>query len=398
MSSPTQRFDVLIAGGGLVGSSLACALATTGLDIALVERVPVEAQQAPHYDERSSALSLASAVSLARLGVWPTLVEAARPIRHIHVSERGKLGVVRLHAADHELAAFGYTLPNRVLGRALQARVQALDNVHLFNPAEVQAPLRRADGVTLRVTAADGEHTVMARLLVVADGAESPLRAALGIPVRRYDYEQTALVFNATPRQDTAGWAYERFTGRGALAVLPLERRVAVVWTVPNDDVPALLAQPPAAFAAAASAAFGHRLGGFMQIGRLARWPLQGLHAERLVDERVVLTGNAAHAVHPIAAQGFNLSLFEAMRLAEVMRQQPGDPGATALVRRYAALTAPRRAAVTRFTHWLPRLFERAPGTLGHLRSLGMLGLDLAPTAKRAFARPAIGLPEHLPA
>ncbi len=393
MSAGTMRCDVAVAGGGMVGLSLAAALAELPLEVAVVEPVAPDADEQPSFDSRTTALSSGSRHVLEGIGAWPALATRATPIRRIHVSERGSFGSAILEAGEQGLPALGYTIENRLLGRALRERVAGLGQVRLI-PARVAALETRADAVQL---ATDAGGTVEARLVVAADGAQSSARAALGIDARVADYGQHAVIAHVDTSRFHDYTAYERFTEAGPIAVLPIvEGRSAVVWTLASEAARRVLALDDAAFLAGLQQAFGLRLGRFTRVGRRQAYPLALTTAERIVAPRAAVLGNAAQSLHPVAGQGFNLALRDVAMLAELLAEG-GDPGTPALLARYAEWRAPDRAAVVRFTDALVRGFGLPLGPLRRVRGQGLVLFDLLRPVKREFARRTMGLAGRQP-
>lgn len=385
--------DVAIAGGGMVGLSLAAALADLPLEVAVVEPVAAEADEQPSFDARTTALSSGSRRVLEAVGVWPALAARATPIRRIHVSERGAFGTATLEAGEQGLPALGYTIENRLLGLALRERVARAKGVHL-RPGRVAGLEPGADAVRLLT---DAGEAIEARLLVAADGARSSVRDALGIGASVADYGQQAVIAHVDTTKFHAYTAYERFTATGPLALLPIvEGRSAVVWTLAPDAARRALALDDGAFLAELQQAFGLRLGRFTRVGRRQAYPLALTQAERLTVPRAVVLGNAAQSLHPVAGQGFNLALRDAAMLAELLAEG-GDPGAPALLARYAEWRTPDREAVVRFTDTLVRGFGLPLGPLRRARGHGLVLFDLLRPVKREFARRTMGLAGRQP-
>jgi 2-octaprenyl-6-methoxyphenol hydroxylase len=401
MASTRERFDIVIVGGGLVGATLARALAPLGLRLAVIEAVPLGAAQQPSYDDRATALAWGSRQILAGIGLWDALAPDANPIRHIHISDRGRFGHAELHAAEHGVDALGYVALNRGLGAALHAALEAQADCRFLCPARLEAVASDADGVTCQVRIGDAVQTIEARLLVAADGARSGVRELLGIGARTWDYGQTAIITNVTPSLPHQDWAWERFTDSGPIALLPLtDQRCAVVWTVATERAPEVLALDDAAFLARFTERFGDRLGGFTRVGRRVHHPLAMVRAEDQVATRAVIVGNAAHSLHPIAGQGFNLSLRDIAALAEVIADAVaagGDPGDAALLARYQAWRAGDQRETMLFTDGLTRVFGNPLGSVALARNLGLLAFDLLPPVKQLLARHTMGLAGRLP-
>jgi 2-octaprenyl-6-methoxyphenol hydroxylase len=390
-----QHYDVIIAGGGMVGAGLACALSGQGLRIALVESVRAEVRTEPGYDDRAIALAYGTRRIFAGLKLWDALSESATPIYRIHVSDRGYPGKVSMDREAEGLPAIGYVVPARDIGRVLTDAVSQRDDIDIYCPASVAAFSHEAGQVLARVTQADSEVCMTASVLVAADGADSALREQAGIGCRRIDYGQTAIVTNVTPQLPHNNVAWERFTDTGPMALLPMsEQRCGVVWTVESEQADAIMALEDAEFLARLQERFGNRLGRLQRVGKRQAWPLQLVSATQSVAQRVALVGNAIHTLHPIAGQGFNLGARDIAALAEVLVdaiRAGEDPGSAQVLERYAEWRRRDHKNVTLFTDGLVRLFTLPVPGLGMVRSAGMLALDLLPPAKRLLTRLTMG-------
>jgi 2-octaprenyl-6-methoxyphenol hydroxylase len=388
-----REFDVAIVGGGLVGASLALGLAGTGVRVLLVESVAPDSAAQPSFDERTTALGNASRRIFQGLGVWDDVSREAAAIRAIHVSDAGRFGFARLKAAEQGIDAFGYVVPNRVIGMALWRRLSGASGVEIRVPATVEdLDITTERAYFTVVTAAGAREVASARLLVAADGAHSAVRAAAGIQAGVEDYDQIAIAAAVASDRAHDGTAYERFTPSGPVAVLPLRGGgYGTIWSCTPQRASELLALPDDAYLAELQERFGWRAGKFQRIGRRASYPLKLTRAATTVARRTVLIGNAAQALHPIAGQGFNLGLRDAALLAEVIAGATGDVGSAELLRKFSDWRAADRGGVVRFTDGLVRLFgSRMPG-VGLVRNLGLVAFDLAPPAKRALARVSLG-------
>jgi 2-octaprenyl-6-methoxyphenol hydroxylase len=404
-----SSFDVAIVGGGMVGASLALALADTGVSTVLIEGTAPDAQAQPSFDDRTTALGNASRRIFQALGVWPAIAPQAAPIRTIHVSDAGRFGVARLQAHEQGIDAFGYVVANRVIGKALWTKLGGAKGLTLRVPARPEAVQISEEGVRLTVVAAAGREPegaqrsgeeIAARLVVATDGAHSSVRAAAGIEADVEDYDQVAIVANIGADRPQEGTAYERFTPSGPLALLPLfDGSFGVVWTAKPDHAKQLLNASDTDFLRELQSRFGWRAGRFVRVGHRASYPLKLSRAVTTTATRTVLIGNAAQALHPVAGQGFNLGLRDAAMLAEVVangmhgpaRLDAGDPGSTELLRRFAQWRGADRTGVTRFTDGLVKLFGDSRPGVGTLRNLGLLLFDLTPAAKSALARVSAG-------
>jgi 2-octaprenyl-6-methoxyphenol hydroxylase len=366
--------------------------------VLLIESVPAESAGQPSFDERTTALGNGSRQIFETLGVWPAMEAASAAIRSIHVSDAGRFGMARLEAREQGVDAFGYVVPNRVIGRALWQALRDAPNITLAVPAKLESADPRDDGVSLGLTIDGKRETVRAAVAVAADGAGSALRASAGIDADVEDYDQVAIVLNAATDRAGQGEAFERFTPAGPLAVLPVAGGgYAVIWAVRPDRAAELMALDDTSFADELLAAFGWRAGRWNKIGRRNTYPLLLSRAAETAAGRVVLIGNAAQALHPVAGQGFNLGLRDAATLAEMLAGAAEQPDYNELLSRFAAWRAEDRRGVTRFTDGLVKLFgSELPGA-GMVRNFGLLLFDLSPAAKRALSRVSWGFAGRMP-
>ena len=401
-SLKAREFDVAIAGGGLVGASLALALAPLGLRIALVEAVASGSVEHPSFDERTTALANGTVRVFRSLDVWRHMQREATAIRRIHVSEQGRFGVARIDAAEQGLEALGYVLPNRVIGAALWEGLRRVSGVETFAPAKVTTTALASDRRTLGIER-DGEtFEIEARLVVAADGARSVIREQSGVAAEHWEYGQTAIIATLTTQRFHDHVAYERFTPDGPIAVLPLaDGRCGIVWTRRPEEAVRTLALSDDEFLVELQAAFGYRLGRLLRIGTRHSYPLALSRSERHVAPRLAIVGNAAQSLHPIAGQGFNLGLRDAASLAEVIADAMAaggtDVGDDATLRAYASWRDEDRQRIVAFTDGLVRLFGSPLGPLRGLRSLGLLAFDAFPPAKAAMARLSVGAAGRIP-
>ncbi|MFL6606118.1 MAG: 2-octaprenyl-6-methoxyphenyl hydroxylase [Steroidobacteraceae bacterium] len=387
------QVDVAIIGGGMVGASLAVALADSGISTMLVEAVPYAAhasgsQAQPSFDDRTTALGNASRRIFQALGVWERLAPEAAAIRAIHVSDAGRFGFARLNAEEQGIEAFGYVVPNRAIGAALWEKLEAGTDLLLRVPARPEQVQINDTGISFVL----GTESVSARLAVAADGAHSVLRAAAGIEADVEDYDQIAIVANVAADRAHDGTAYERFTPSGPLAVLPLhDGSYGVIWTCSPERATEVLSFDDGTYLQQLQERFGWRAGRFVRAGVRASYPLKLTRATTTVAARTVLIGNAAQALHPVAGQGFNLGLRDAAMLAEVLAGARGDVGSPELLRNFAAWREGDRSGVVRFTDGLVKMFGDTRPGIGMLRNLGLLLFDLSPPAKSALARVSAG-------
>ena len=396
------HYDMVIAGGGMIGTSLALALAPLGLRIAVVEAVARQAPAQPSFDERSTALSRSTQRMFEAMGLWPDIVAASTPIRGIHVSDQGRFGFSHIDADEQGVEALGYVVINRVLGGVLQEALDDSAGVDVLCPARIVDVSPSPDGVSATVELDGDERRLTCALLVAADGANSRVRDKLGIEVQKSDYGQRAVIGNLRPEKDIDNMAYERFTPQGPLAILPVaDHRAAFVWTVSENDANRVMALDDDTFLAELQRQFGYRLGRFSRVGKRTSYPLVLSRAVRLTATRSVLVGNAAHGLHPVSAQGFNLGMRDVAALVDCIIDARDlaalDPGDAALLERYAAWRRADQRKLVRFTDSLVKLFGSKRRPLRLLRDIGMLGFDLVPGVRSAFAKHTMGLAGRLP-
>lgn len=396
-----KRCDVLVAGGGLAGGLTALALARTGFAVKLVEaRSPAPVKDPEeNRDGRSISLSLASLRVLDAFGITESLADVSQPITTVHISEAGHCGHLRLTAEEMGVAALGRVVPADPLLAKIMAAAEAA-GVKRISPATVEATAlmenHAARNVTLTQT--ESQTTLGTRLLVVADGANSTLREALGIHHETHSYDNTAVVTTARVSIPHPGMAFERFTKEGTLAILPRAGdRVGVVWTVKSNHAEALASLPPEAFLARVAAALGGRLGAMTSTAPVRQFPLSGSQAETQTAARAVIIGNAAHSLHPIAAQGFNLSVRDIAVLAECLRGHE-DPGEASQLDEYAQRRRRDQARTRAYTGLARVLGDLETPFAAPVRALGLLAAEFNRPLARALARQGMGFsPRPLP-
>lgn len=402
--------DIVIAGGGMVGVSLALQLGAVlpeDTSILLVESFPFpqalkggKPEYHPSFDARSTALSYSSRLIYEKIQVWEDLQQWLCAIDSIHVSSRGRFGSTLLHARDHDWPALGYVVENAWLGNALIQALYRQGRVEVRSPAKVVGAIAAGTGVSLRLEG-EGDTTIDAGLLLVADGANSGLREQLGVAVEEKPYRQHALVANIASAESHGGCAYERFTDEGPVALLPLlaapggEHRSALVWTLPPDQATHLQACPEQAFLATLQDRFGYRLGRLLQVGERHSYPLALVQSSEQVRQGVVVMGNAAHALHPVAGQGYNLALRDVAELGAALAAGMAaglPPGDLATLEGYHRRQLPDQERTINFSDRVPALFMHADPLLGLGRDLALAGLDMMPGLKREFVRYAAGM------
>lgn len=394
-----KQYDVVIAGGAMAGATLAIALhkLTAGqLRVAVVEAVAPNLVDHPGYDARSIALSQGSANLLEKIGCWDTLAPVATPIEHIHVSDRGHAGLVRIDRRDIAVDALGYVIELADAGRVFHHQLADLTNVDLLCPAMITGITRHQDAVDLVL---DNGDSLQAKLLVAADGALSGCCEMLNIGRSEYDFDQIAVIANITTAEPHQGRAFERFTPQGPLALLPMtEGRSSLVWCIRPEARDEVMGWDDETFLAQLQQAFGWRLGELVKTGRRSAYPLLLRQSERLTSHRVAVVGNAAQTLHPIAGQGFNLGLRDVMSLAEEIATgvtAGEDAGSAAVLSRYRQRREADRDATVAMTTGLVGLFANDSFPLVAGRNVGLMAMGAMDVVKGPLVRRAMGQVER---
>ena len=366
--------DIVIAGGGLAGQIQGLALARFGWHVAVLERSNGVAALA---DPRSLALSASSRRILEALGVWGGISADSTPVTHIDVSQRGVLGTTRLRAADEGLSALGHVISAGRLAHALREGLQALPHCDFLVNTEVEGVRGDVDRTHLRLMTHGKRKTLSPRALVVADGAHSQLRETLGLKTYTVDYGQGAVVAEVSMDREADGWAYERFTEKGPLALLPgaSPQKRALVWAQSHRKARHLWCLDGRQFCQKLQETLGMRAGQVLSVGPRHFYRLAFPRAVRRVAGRCVLIGDAACSFHPVAAQGFNLVIRDAAWLVQQL-EGATDPGDTRLLEQYAQDRQKDAWRVAAFTDFLALGFVwRNPVARG-LQTLGMTALE----------------------
>lgn len=379
-----MKYDVIIIGGGLVGAALASALKNSSLRIALIDAMPHGVMQ----DERLIALNDASVCLFENSGIWPLLVSHATPIKQIHVSQRGRFGTARIHADIIDLNALGYVVPAKFINQALSDFLKNAENINFFKPATLETLQQNDADVTISIKTVSGLHELQTSLLIGADGSYSTVRNLLDIPTEEMDYQQTALVTTTLLQRSHNNIAYERFLDEGAIAMLPLlNQKVATIWTAATSQINTLMKLEDNNFLAELQKQFGYRLGKLIGVEKRATYPLKMIKAKNQNKGNIWLIGNAAHTIHPIAAQGLNVALYEVAILASSLLEN-NVALRTKLTEQHFNL---------RLSHQLAWIFSSDIFVFNQLRQVGLMGLDLISNVKKRFAMHAIGKGGYIP-
>jgi 2-octaprenyl-6-methoxyphenol hydroxylase len=415
------HYDVVVVGSGLVGGSFALMLSQllSGRSLKLLcidarPLTPISDQTvATDFDARSTALSWGSRQIYEKFGLWSAMSSHAANIDQIHVSDRGHPGVTRLQSQEMNVEALGYVIENQYLSRAIQNALLKDSALETCAPASVTRIQHQPDGMQLDIDSQGKIQTIDCSLLVLADGGRSGLMESLGITTRKRRYEQHAIIANVAIENPHQGQAFERFTDAGPMAMLPLPdldgpdgrpvHRAALVWTVPDEEKATTLNMDPATFLRTLQTRFGYRLGRLIQVGERSAYPLTLVEANEQIRPGLVLLGNAAHTLHPVAGQGLNLALRDSEALAAIVAEQwestPSNktasrpnPGSYAVLERYLERQRQDQERTVLFSDLTTRLFSNQQSALALGRNLGLISMDLLPPARHWFARQAMGL------
>jgi 2-octaprenyl-6-methoxyphenol hydroxylase len=392
--------DIAIVGGGLAGASLAVALAPLGYNIKVIEAVAYQAVEQPSYDDRTLALSHSSCRILSGIGLWESLEADATAIRKIFITELARPGRVVLDSAEMGLTEFGHVVEARRFGAAVTKRLEQTDNIDLICPARVKDIEIGGSRNRLTLELESGVVFLQASLVVAADGANSFIRNHLQVPTDFRDYGQTAIICNITPQKDHQGQAFECLTQTGPFAVLPhTGKRCGLVWSVATENAKELLHMDDADFLSRAEQRFGSELlGAFTKLGQRTAYPLKLTRARQDIRERLVMLGNAAHAIHPIGAQGFNLALRDAAVLAEILADDDnGDPGEASLLQTYSQWRRQDQRGTIANSDGMTRLFAHPSVFAAGLRTTGLIAHAILPSLRRRSAIKAMGYRGRVP-
>ena len=398
----SDNYDIVVIGGGLVGASLGVALQECGRSVLVVEPVVVNDSAQPSFDERTVALTYCARRIFTAMDIWDEISRRdAEPILEIHVSNRSHTGQTLLSHTHAETEALGYVVATRVLGRALWTRLGMPGNVATLCPATVESIQPSIERTELSVRHADSTHVITAGMVVLADGGRSPLLDQLDFEVERQPYEHSAILCFTQVDRPHHGRAFERFTAEGPLALLPFSdtildgktaHRYAVVWTTDDQDVARRMSLDDAAFIDELQTVFGDRAGSFLWVSPRKSYPLSRNRIADPVRDNIVVVGNAAHTVHPVAGQGFNLGLRDAAVLADLVHTSDPETGWAGVIDEYSRMRQGDTRFVNSFTHGLIQTFTRDAQPLPLLRNLGLHAIELLPPLKRRLLRRTMGI------
>lgn len=417
---PNKHYDIVIAGGGMVGISLILALASnqdlTHLSIAIVDasaqlgaKKTSALEYHPSFDSRSTALSLSSIDFYKKLGLWQKLQQFAEPIKTIHVSDRGHVGNALLENSDYDSEYLGAVVENAWMGKVLLCELEEFKQIECFHSTTVSDIKAKRKGYELQLVPKDTDQStfeISSDLLIIADGSDSALLKRIGINVAEKNYDQKGIVANVELQLPHNGIAFERFTGNGAIAFLPLvgesgdleSRRMGMVWTLPEtltEDYITDTNTMSKKGIALLQTLFGYRMGQVQKVGTVMQYDLKRRVSKEVIRRNLVVMGNAAHTLHPVAGQGFNLALRDVCHLVSVLAEAvKNDESFSSLnvLEYYESLISRDKNITVGFSDGLIRLFGNNALPVQLARSIGLLGLDVSPFLKRQFIHQMTGM------
>lgn len=397
--------EVIIVGGGMVGLSLALMLAKTNIAVKLLEAIKYpdydDENLAPYhssFDARNSALSRRSVQIYQELGLWNALQEHATPILEVNITEQGSFGKARLKAEQEKVESFGQVIENAWLGRVLLTQVKKEPLIELIDGVQVTSLTQDADFAYMEAQRGESSLKLQSKLVIAADGRDSFCRKALGIGASEHDYDQVAIVTTVQTSKPHGHVGFERFSYLGPLALLPLpgEYRRSVVWPVKKGTEGEWLGdENDQHFLDALQETYGDRAGKFQKTGKRFSFPLSQVLAEKQAVGRVVLMGNAAHTIHPVAGQGFNLCMRDAHVLVRYLKEQQvqgADLGDAGILQDYEKSRLSDQQRVIKFCDSVVRGFSNQNPFLKLMRNTGLIAFDTIPGIKPLVANYAMGL------
>ena len=397
--------EVIIVGGGMVGLSLALMLAKANIAVKLLEAIKYpnydDANLAPYhssFDARNSALSRRSVQIYQELGLWHALQVHATPILEVHITEQGSFGKARLKAEQEKVESFGQVIENAWLGRVLLTEVRKQPLIELIDGVQVTSLTQDSDQASIEAIRGEEHLSLQAKLVIAADGRDSFCRKALGIGASEHDYDQVAIVTTVQTSKPHNHVGFERFSHLGPLALLPLpsEYRRSVVWPVKKGTEGEWLGdENDQHFLDALQETYGDRAGKFQKTGKRFSFPLSQVLAEKQAVGRVVLMGNAAHTIHPVAGQGFNLCMRDAYVLVRYLTEQlaqSDDIGQPSMLLAYEQARLTDQQRVIKFCDSVVRGFSNQNPILKFIRNTGLVAFDTIPGIKPLVANYAMGL------
>jgi len=394
----TYDYDIAIAGGGIIGLTLASALHNCGLKVVVIEANP---QSVAAAKGQAYAVHLLSGRIFAGIGVWDQILPQIAHFSHVQLSDADYPQKVSFETTDLGTEVLGYVADHQALLKPLQDFVRECDNVTYLCPAQVLATHYQPSGVEISLQMGEEVKTIRTRLIVAADGAKSRTRQAAGINTRGWQYWQSCIVAFVKPEKGHNNTAYEKFWSSGPFAVLPLPgNRCRIVWTAPHEEAKALVALNDEDFLAELTRRYGAQMGKLELVGDRFIFPVQLMQSDRYVLHRLALVGDAAHCCHPVGGQGLNMGIRDAAALAQVLQQaynQGEDIGDLAILKRYESWRKQENLTILGFTDLLDRVFSNNFLPVVIIRRIGLLILRRVPPIKIFALKLMTGLKGRTP-
>ena len=397
--------DIVIVGGGMVGTPLALLLAQQGWKVALLDAAAaIESASSPtaqslSLEQRCTAISAGSVSLLDAAGLWEAVKADACPMTKVHVSQRGHFGTVRMQARDHNLEALGYVVNNEHYLAALRDRLSGSSVQHITGARAVSYKAD-ADSATVGYKTESDETSITAKLVIAVDGVASAMRDAVGIGIRHHNYEQCAVLGCVQLDQPHNNVAYERFAAGGPLAMLPRTGNVAsFVYCIDAKQQAEVTAMEADEFLVKLQDEFGHRLGVFKQVGERTIFPLTRIEAQIQQRDRLLLLGNAMRLLHPVAGQGYNLAMRDVAGLLNALTaSEVVDPGNASVLANFVSLRESDQQRIVKLTDTLARGFRGYSKLPGHIRGAGLLTMAAVPPLSRLITKQGLGYMQSAPA
>jgi len=389
-SNKTKSYDAVIIGAGPVGLTLAIGLAKQGKSIAIIEKEAP--QQSPSFDGRVLALTHGSMLVLKELSLWQDLQDKTNPIKHVHVSQKGYLGITQIHAEEMQVKALGYSITSADLGAVLWQQARQQKNIKIYTQAELTNFELLKTKVNVDISLEGAKDRLSCQLIIGADGTNSKVRKILQIDSSTKSYDAFGVIAKIETEENPQGWSYERFTTEGPVALLPMGGNFhKAVMVVPAEKIDEVSKYSDEQFIDSFAEKMGERLGEFVSVSNRVSYPLTESYAKKMVAERALLIGNASHTQHPVAAQGLNLGISDIAEFLTIVEGQE-DLGNQVKLQTYQQQRQPVHEKIMGFTDSLIQIFETKSVVIGHLRGIGLMAMASLPKRRKQLAKMAMGL------
>lgn len=389
-SNKTKSYDAVIIGAGPVGLTLAIGLAKQGKSIAIIEKEAP--QQSPSFDGRVLALTHGSMLVLKELSLWQDLQDKTNPIKHVHVSQKGYLGITQIHAEEMQVKALGYSITSADLGAVLWQQARQQKNIKIYTQAELTNFELLKTKVNVDISLEGAKDRLSCQLIIGADGTNSKVRKILQIDSSTKSYDAFGVIAKIQTEENPQGWSYERFTTEGPVALLPMGGNFhKAVMVVPAEKIDEVSKYSDEQFIDSFAEKMGERLGEFVSVSNRVSYPLTESYAKKMVAERALLIGNASHTQHPVAAQGLNLGISDIAEFLTIVEGQE-DLGNQVKLQTYQQQRQPVHEKIMGFTDSLIQIFETKSVVIGHLRGIGLMAMASLPKRRKQLAKMAMGL------